>query len=503
MGCASESAASCWCVPRSSLNETANQVLSLLAEQGPRLHALMVRITLREDVAEDLMQELFLRLSRPHTLPRAVDPIGYAVRAATRLAFDWRRSQRRRRDTMATENEPASNHEQKPCRLEQREELQAVLDAIQQLSTVCRDIVVMRYLEGRSYDEISAIVGKTLHQTRSTLLQIDRAVASDDGRHQNNRTRETLKMKTSQRISHRLRELSELSPDPDSTQRAMTMARAAIGEAFSGDPSRQKGVNFFWPRMAIAATIAVLIVAGIVLWVAGPFAPSIAFAQVVSQVQAVKSVRYVETRSHMPRSGEPRGPTEVKQVTILGRSRMREEWTSITPGEPLPDGALWYADSSEQGIVMISDLAQGKIVTLDPKTKTLSVVRAFASMSADDGKIAVSKVAPAPEVDFFKSLQLFPAAQAEHIAAREVAGHYAIGFRTTEMTQRKQGVDTWTCTYWVDTLSKLPVQIEVTSESTDLNMGQSRWVLSDFVFDQPVDESLVSTEPPQGYAVRE
>jgi outer membrane lipoprotein-sorting protein len=122
-------------------------------------------------------------------------------------------------------------------------------------------------------------------------------------------------------------------------------------------------------------------------------------------------------------------------------------------------------------------------------------------MSADDGKIAVSKVVPAPEVDFFKSLQLFPADRAEHIAAREVAGRKAIGFRTTEKTRRKQGVDTWTRTYWIDTQSNMPVQIEVTSESTDPDMGQSRWVLSDFVFDLPVDESLVSTEAPQGYTV--
>jgi RNA polymerase sigma factor (sigma-70 family) len=149
------------------LNEAANHVLALLAEEGPRLHALLVRITLRQDVAEDLMQDLFLRLSRSHTLSRAVDPVGYAVRAATRLAFDWRRSQRRRRETTAIGNEPASIDQQKPCRLEQREDLQAVLDAIQRLSTVCRDIVVMRYLEGRPYEEIAAAVGKTVHQTRA------------------------------------------------------------------------------------------------------------------------------------------------------------------------------------------------------------------------------------------------------------------------------------------------------------------------------------------------
>ncbi len=52
------------------LSKTTNQVLSLLDEQGPRLYALLVRITLREDVAEDLMQELFLRLSRRDALLR-------------------------------------------------------------------------------------------------------------------------------------------------------------------------------------------------------------------------------------------------------------------------------------------------------------------------------------------------------------------------------------------------------------------------------------------------
>jgi RNA polymerase sigma factor (sigma-70 family) len=149
------------------LVETANHLLSLLAEQGPRLYRLLVRITWREDVAEDLMQDLFLKLSRGQSLSRAFDPVGYAVRAATRLAFDWRRSQRRRRDSTAIQIEPASNHEPKPSQLELYEELQAVLNAIQQLSAVRRDIVVMRYLEGRPYEEISAVVGKSLHQTRA------------------------------------------------------------------------------------------------------------------------------------------------------------------------------------------------------------------------------------------------------------------------------------------------------------------------------------------------
>ena len=32
-------------------------------------------------------------------------------------------------------------------------------------------------------------------------------------------------------------------------------------------------------------------------------------------------------------------------------------------------------------------------------------------------------------------------------------------------------------------------------------MGPSDWVLTDFVFDEELDESLFSTEPPAGYTV--
>ena len=149
------------------MNESANKVLSLLSEQGPRLYSLLVRITLREEVAEDLMQELFIRLSRRGALSRAVDPVGYAIRTATRLAFDWRRSYRRRPDAAVVDVEFESRGGIPVDQLEQREDLQSVLNAMEKLPEISRTIVVMRFLEGRSYDEIAATVGKTIHQTRA------------------------------------------------------------------------------------------------------------------------------------------------------------------------------------------------------------------------------------------------------------------------------------------------------------------------------------------------
>jgi RNA polymerase sigma factor (sigma-70 family) len=146
------------------MNDDAQRALSLLADHGPRLHALLVRITLREDAAEDLMQELFLRLSRQHTLARAADPLGYAVRTATRLAFDWRRTQRRRRDASPIVVEPTLAAEPG---YEAREDLQQALNAMELLPLLQRDVIVMRYLESRPYDEISAALQRPKDQIRA------------------------------------------------------------------------------------------------------------------------------------------------------------------------------------------------------------------------------------------------------------------------------------------------------------------------------------------------
>ena len=149
------------------MDDHTQAVLDLLSEHGPQLHAMLLRITLCEEAAEDLLQELFIRLARGRALQRARNPVGYTVRTAMRLAFDWRRSQRRRLDNQTICEEPVSNDEWPYYRLEQREDLRAVLDAMDRLSTASRDIVVMRYLEEQTYEEIAAIVGKTPHQARA------------------------------------------------------------------------------------------------------------------------------------------------------------------------------------------------------------------------------------------------------------------------------------------------------------------------------------------------
>ena len=155
------------------------------------------------------------------------------------------------------------------------------------------------------------------------------------------------------------------------------------------------------------------------------------------------------------------------------------------------------------GMVTITDLARGKLVSLDPKNKVFSEAKEILGISPDDGKLIKSEVKAVPEADFYTRMREFPADTADKLPEKEIAGKKAVGFRTKEKIERKRGVDTWTRIYWVDSKTMLPVHIEVTIESTDPHHGQSRWVLSDIVFDEPIDESLLSTDPPEGYTVRE
>ncbi|HEY2761830.1 MAG TPA: sigma factor, partial [Pirellulales bacterium] len=74
------------------MNRTPHDVAALLAEHGQQLHALLFRLTLRADAAEDLLQELFCRLATSKSFQHAANPAAFAYRSATNLAFDWRRA---------------------------------------------------------------------------------------------------------------------------------------------------------------------------------------------------------------------------------------------------------------------------------------------------------------------------------------------------------------------------------------------------------------------------
>jgi len=168
---------------------TVDEVLTLLAEHGGRLLALLTRLTLRGDVAEDLMQDLFCKLVENDRFRAASSPVAYATRMAMNLAFDYRRRQRRAsRDDIDT-NTLAGAANKPLLDLVRREELDKLLDAVGRLPKSHRDIVVLRYLEQQDFATIGRQFDKTPHQARALchkaisklrrLLDVERVEGSD------------------------------------------------------------------------------------------------------------------------------------------------------------------------------------------------------------------------------------------------------------------------------------------------------------------------------------
>ena len=144
------------------------ELLDLLDRSGAELYALLTRLTLREDVAEELMQDLFIKLSNSRGAARVNNLDAYARRAAINLAFDWRRT-RSRRAGMRLEQatEPIAGDTSPLSKLIHSEEMQETLNAVGRLKRASREVLVMRYIQQQSYDDIARQMGKTSHQVRA------------------------------------------------------------------------------------------------------------------------------------------------------------------------------------------------------------------------------------------------------------------------------------------------------------------------------------------------
>lgn len=156
------------------------RVLDLLDVDGRRLHSLLARLTRREEAASDLLQELVVRLCQSRGLEKARDPFPYAYRAAANLAFEWRRS---RRAGKRLERRNGDSPPEAPSPLGAvigEEELERVLDATAGLREPARSVVMLRYIEQMSYEEIAdrlkkkpqhvrSIASKALSQLRTLL----------------------------------------------------------------------------------------------------------------------------------------------------------------------------------------------------------------------------------------------------------------------------------------------------------------------------------------------
>jgi RNA polymerase sigma-70 factor (ECF subfamily) len=148
------------------VSDLQKRLISVLDTAGPGLHALLIRLTLREDVAEELMQDLFTGLCGSRGFAKAVNPASYAFRTAMHLAFAWRRSRKQASQPLENAREQAVKTKDPLSKLAADEQLQRVLDALQRLPETQRDVVVMRYIQQLPDEVIAKHVGRASAHVR-------------------------------------------------------------------------------------------------------------------------------------------------------------------------------------------------------------------------------------------------------------------------------------------------------------------------------------------------
>ena len=153
------------------MNDRIHRLLEVLDVNGKRIHTLLTRLTQCENTAEDLIQELFIRLSKSESFDRAHDATGYVVRAAMNLAFEWRRREKRTIQSASLVIEPASQDASPPEVLEAKEQCAQVLNALDRISDLGREVIVLHQLQGESYDSIASQTNKTPHQVRAICVK--------------------------------------------------------------------------------------------------------------------------------------------------------------------------------------------------------------------------------------------------------------------------------------------------------------------------------------------
>ncbi len=149
------------------MRDRQKKLLELLDKSGANLYALLTRLTLREDIAEELMQELFIKLNNTSRFDKVRNHYAYARKTAINLAFEWRRNRKLNRVGLDQISEPASNSISPLNKLIRTEELDEILNAIGKLNKVPREAFVMRYIQQKPYEYIAGQLGKTVHHVRA------------------------------------------------------------------------------------------------------------------------------------------------------------------------------------------------------------------------------------------------------------------------------------------------------------------------------------------------
>lgn len=217
-------------------------------------------------------------------------------------------------------------------------------------------------------------------------------------------------------------------------------------------------------------------------------------------LENVSSIQFFESES-FPGTDQP---NEYRRVMILGKHRKRvEQGQPKNKLEQLRDtfkGQMGLETEPAHSI-LISDLRAGKAVSLEPDEKRCVLYTFQASVDREDKELLKNSGNAHPEVDFYSRLRNVPHDATTVLGKQKIDGREATGFGV----ECKWGLNSSRSEeYWIDDETLLPLKIvgRITPGKDSRRSAQT-WTLTGFKFDQPLDEMLFSTEPPDGFTVEE
>jgi RNA polymerase sigma-70 factor (ECF subfamily) len=159
---------------------------SVFAGYRRRLYGYLVRMTRRRDVAEDLLQDTFLRLARHATQLAPDTRLGaWLFTVAHRLVVSWARAQMVR-DQLAGDlprREPA-DAERSPLEALAESEAQLALErAFAALAPAYREVALLVGVEGMTPSEVAQILGHKPDAIRQRLARARAQLAALLGEH--------------------------------------------------------------------------------------------------------------------------------------------------------------------------------------------------------------------------------------------------------------------------------------------------------------------------------
>ena len=144
-------------------NEFELQLIELLDHCGVRLHWLLTKLMTNRDVADELLQDLFVRQLNSKSLSQAANPEAYLFRSAINLAFDWRKKSKSGSTWELLDDEIAAS-EKSPIEMAiEREKTERVLATM----ASDRGLISLRYIQDESYEWIAEHFDTTAHRIRS------------------------------------------------------------------------------------------------------------------------------------------------------------------------------------------------------------------------------------------------------------------------------------------------------------------------------------------------